>query len=88
MHKNDTTVSVRYWRALVEANVKLRRLEDADAIAARCHLGRLYGSLNFSVWHQAAGFYGTECQCAPCRRESGARPLACDHVISIRETLT
>jgi hypothetical protein len=57
------------WKQRVVCGVRLLRSEDADRIAELCAEREWSGYRYTNVWHEAAAFYGTKCQCGQC--ESG-----------------
>lgn len=54
------------WKSRVMAAVRVRDPGDADRIAERCAEAEWSGNRYTSVWHEAAGFYGTKCHCHRC----------------------
>lgn len=58
-------MNIEYWQKLVSSTVHLKSPDDAAAIAKACHAADNAG-IQTSVWHEAAKFYGTKCNCRKC----------------------
>lgn len=50
---------------LVQSGLRGLKPKQAEDIARNCIEAREHGE-RCSVWHCAAEYFGTECQCAPC----------------------
>lgn len=46
--------------------------DDREAIADLCIAARKRGDENITVWHHAAAYFGTECQCVTCTTQRQA----------------
>lgn len=56
---------IEVWKGRVLTSVRVKQPEDAERIAELCAMAEWFGHPT-SVWHEAAGFYGTQCHCRRC----------------------